>query len=384
MNRRLILESHAIWALALLPLSGCPNPGSEVTTGSSSESTATTGSTADSSTSPSDTGLMTGSGASGTDGVDTTSGTACGNGQLDADEACDDGNSEPGDGCDSSCAVEDGWSCDDSAPSACAAICGDGIVVGDECDDANTDPDDGCDPSCAPEAGWACDGSPSACAPVCGDAMIVGDEQCDADVGMATCADAGFDDGTLSCDSTTCQLDASGCFFVENLQNDDGDCGFAEEGCANFAGTAGNPQDLLECYHSSLTPPIDVTEVEYFLGADTRPLPDTLELVIHAWAGPGSPPAEMLGAYTLDPMTDIVEGPYTITLPTPTTVDAATFCVGFHGEDPADGFRVDRTGTDNLGETWVRSTTCGIDAFTELTDLKSSGNLCVRPTVISM
>jgi len=64
----------------------------------------------------------------------------CGNGVLDGDEACDDGNTSSSDGCNASCKIEPGWSCA-GTPSVCETICGDGIVVGNEtCDDSSTCP----------------------------------------------------------------------------------------------------------------------------------------------------------------------------------------------------------------------------------------------------
>ncbi|MEZ4398816.1 MAG: Ig-like domain-containing protein [Kofleriaceae bacterium] len=59
-------------------------------------------------------------------------------------------------------------------------MCGDGVVEAPEaCDDAGTAAGDGCGPACAVELGWSCAGSPSACAPVCGDGLPVGGEACD-------------------------------------------------------------------------------------------------------------------------------------------------------------------------------------------------------------
>ncbi|MEL7370585.1 MAG: CARDB domain-containing protein, partial [Myxococcota bacterium] len=63
----------------------------------------------------------------------------CGNGVVDAGEACDDGNFVSGDGCTATCVVE---------------FCGDGIINngGTEiCDDGNTAPFDGCSPACMPQ-----------------------------------------------------------------------------------------------------------------------------------------------------------------------------------------------------------------------------------------
>jgi len=103
------------------------------------------------------------------DGAGAASGTgtgtlSCGDGALDAGEACDDGNTVDCDGCRGDCsAVETGCGdgltcneeqCDDGPqngdPGACSkecmqAGCGDGLVQdGEECDDQNTLEDDGC------------------------------------------------------------------------------------------------------------------------------------------------------------------------------------------------------------------------------------------------
>jgi cysteine-rich repeat protein len=61
----------------------------------------------------------------------------CGNGQREACEECDDGNTESGDGCSAACLVES------------AGECGNGEVEpGEECDDGNTESGDGCTADC--------------------------------------------------------------------------------------------------------------------------------------------------------------------------------------------------------------------------------------------
>ena len=63
----------------------------------------------------------------------------CGDGILDAGEACDDGNTTNGDGCSSTCELE--------------SLCGDGILEGNEvCDDGNTVDGDGCSSTCELES----------------------------------------------------------------------------------------------------------------------------------------------------------------------------------------------------------------------------------------
>jgi cysteine-rich repeat protein len=86
----------------------------------------------------------------------------CGNGVVAPTEACDDGDTTPGDGCNGSCEIEPGWTCA-GAPSSCS-VCGDGGIGGtEECDDGGTAPGDGCDATCRIEKGWGCSHEPSLC-----------------------------------------------------------------------------------------------------------------------------------------------------------------------------------------------------------------------------
>ncbi len=98
-----------------------------------------------------------------TDGITVTSPAVCGDSSIDSPETCDDGDTEDGDGCSSTCQVESGWECT-GEPSSCSEVCGDGVVTpSEECDDDNTDNGDGCDDSCMIEDGWDCSGTPSVC-----------------------------------------------------------------------------------------------------------------------------------------------------------------------------------------------------------------------------
>jgi cysteine-rich repeat protein len=89
----------------------------------------------------------------------------CGNGVMEAGEACDDGDTDDCDGCTSKCTLTAG--------------CGDGVRCGaEECDDGNPTSCDGCSSTCAREDGATCgDGIVNA---ACG-------EECDPPQG-ATCA----------------------------------------------------------------------------------------------------------------------------------------------------------------------------------------------------
>jgi cysteine-rich repeat protein len=93
----------------------------------------------------------------------------CGDGLAQGGETCDDGNTDPDDGCDATCATEEGWVCG-GEPSTCTEVgtgdpvCGDGALqAGEACDDGNNREGDGCDATCAIESGWRCAGSPGEC-----------------------------------------------------------------------------------------------------------------------------------------------------------------------------------------------------------------------------
>ncbi len=136
---------------------------------------------------------------------------SCGNGSIEGMEACDDGNSDNGDGCSAACTVEPGWSCP-SAGMPCVQLCGNGMVdTGEECDDGNDRGGDGCSDTCQVEPGWECPMAGMACTSLCGNGSIDPGEECDgSDFGMVTCEGRGFGGGTLRCTSS-CTIDTSGC-----------------------------------------------------------------------------------------------------------------------------------------------------------------------------
>ncbi len=107
---------------------------------------------------------------------------AYGDGKLDADgyEECDDGNTEPNDGCTSG-RIDPGYICTHPGHRCTAKTCGDGIVAyGEECDDGNMESDDGCSNRCKLEAGWYCANPGTPCAKAtCGNSILEGHEVCD-------------------------------------------------------------------------------------------------------------------------------------------------------------------------------------------------------------
>jgi large repetitive protein len=123
--------------------------------------------------------------------------TTCGDGRRDLfpsegrpSEACDDGNTDDGDGCSADCQqVEPGYACWINNTRCAPTVCGDGRTDFDfdaeSCDDGNADAGDGCSDDCRVEAGYDCDWftstyRPAQCAlMVCGDELIEGAEACD-------------------------------------------------------------------------------------------------------------------------------------------------------------------------------------------------------------
>ncbi|MFV8751109.1 DUF4215 domain-containing protein [Nannocystaceae bacterium ST9] len=190
----------------------------------------------------------------------------CGNAIVEADEVCDDGNTDDTDDCTSACvepACGDGFvhagveGCDDGnanagdgcSPTCTLESCGDGEVqAGEACDDGNTDDTDACTSLCAVAA--------------CGDGFVQTDvEACDdgdaddTDACLSTCVEATCGDGFVHAGVEPCDdgnaddTDAclSGC---TNAACGDGFVQAGLEECDDGNGTAGdgcNTDCLLEC-----------------------------------------------------------------------------------------------------------------------------------------
>ncbi len=153
---------------------------------------------------------------------------SCGNGVLDASEACDDGNLTTGDGCSNMCLLEDGGPCTDNAQcesticdnadsNLCepANSCGNGAVeAGEACDDGNTSAGDSCDPECLFELG----------AGPCTDGTQCGSGVCNTMAAAPVCAvPIGCGNGVLN-DNEVCDdgnlLSGDGCGESCTLEND--------------------------------------------------------------------------------------------------------------------------------------------------------------------
>ncbi len=110
----------------------------------------------------------------------------CGDSSVDEDEECDDGNDDPGDGCDRLCRVENGYECEEPGePCEYILFCGDGEPGPNEaCDDGNQDSSDGCSEECRVEVGFTCPEFGEPCVPTvtppeCGNSSIDAGETCD-------------------------------------------------------------------------------------------------------------------------------------------------------------------------------------------------------------
>ncbi len=110
--------------------------------------------------------------------------SVCGDGVVEGDEECDDGNDDNGDACLDTCL---------------AASCGDGFVQAgvEECDDGNDDDSDACPASCLPAT--------------CGDGFVqAGVEECDdgnddeTDACLNACLNATCGDGLVQADVEEC------------------------------------------------------------------------------------------------------------------------------------------------------------------------------------
>ncbi|MBO4350159.1 MAG: DUF4215 domain-containing protein, partial [Proteobacteria bacterium] len=101
----------------------------------------------------------------------------CGNGKVETGEECDDGNTDDGDGCSSDCHNEgcSGDGCHEN-------LCGNSeLDLGEACDDGNTDDGDGCSADCTTiEPGFNCLEAGQDCIPEgCGNQTVEGEEECD-------------------------------------------------------------------------------------------------------------------------------------------------------------------------------------------------------------
>ncbi|MEO8177696.1 MAG: DUF4215 domain-containing protein [Deltaproteobacteria bacterium] len=116
-----------------------------------------------------------------TAGAECVPAAICGDGAQIGAERCDDGNADGSDGCSTTCQLEQDFACPiPGEPCVSSVRCGDGLVSGGEtCDDSNPDPGDGCSDTCTSETGFSCPLPGARCVAVCGDGLLLGAETCD-------------------------------------------------------------------------------------------------------------------------------------------------------------------------------------------------------------
>jgi cysteine-rich repeat protein len=266
----------------------------------------------------------------------------CGDGMVVGTEQCDDSNLESGDGCSETCTIELGYDCTGN-PSTCETVCGDGYVLdGEGCDDENLDDDDGCSSECAVEEGWNCSGEPSMCAPICGDGLTHGTEDCD-DGGLngtldSCCSESctfqpagtACDDGNLCTDdvcdgANECSSTATSC--------DDGDS-CTDDSCNPTTGCANTPNGSPAFYDfNGFFSPLDNPPV-YNVGNAGRAYPIKWQLPLRCTAGY----MRRLDAVSYNPLR-YVEVPCDSTLPTdPVEITDTTGSAGLHYDTTAEQY----------------------------------------------
>jgi len=161
----------------------------------------------------------------------------CGDGEVaEGLEACDDDNTDPGDGCDGQCDIEPGWDCSNQAGAAstCSELpaCSDGadndmdgltdFDGGDDgCTNAEDDSEEGeCTASCAAnnqcqetcqgaDCDWSCDAASCGCELDCNEADTSCNLVCDSNDCSLQCDNAG--DCSATCTSgSQCDVDCQG------------------------------------------------------------------------------------------------------------------------------------------------------------------------------
>jgi cysteine-rich repeat protein len=136
---------------------------------------------------------------------------ACGDGVIDVGEQCDDGNTDDGDGCSATCAIE-----------MTMDVCGDGMVSGDElCDDGNSDPDDGCEPDCTPSAPGICGDNHLSWDEICDDGNLMNGDGCEDDCTPTPLPACQPPENYISCDSMLKKNDPLAPYQAIGLQCND-------------------------------------------------------------------------------------------------------------------------------------------------------------------
>ncbi|MRG96160.1 DUF4215 domain-containing protein [Polyangium spumosum] len=198
----------------------------------------------------------------------------CGNGVLEMGEACDDGNTTPGDGCSITCELEPGYTCEvsgmpcvdldecslelanchddarcENTPGSFTCTCnpgyeGDGVTCADidECTQGTDDCDE--DATCTNTPGsFTCtcnagfEGNGVSCASLCGDGIVAANEACDD--GNTTSGDGCHAmcvvEGGWTCGGapSVCEAGACGDGILAGVEGCDDGNATSEDGCSS-------------------------------------------------------------------------------------------------------------------------------------------------------
>ena len=189
----------------------------------------------------------------------------CGDGLVDENEQCDDGNTGHGDGCNSDCELE-------PEPG-----CGDGELDTEHemCDDGNNENGDGCNSDCEYEEnpcdgvscpqGYTCDGEGTCQPPPDGTACDDGDPttvndaynsgQCQGQ--PKDCGDKVVNSQTGECECPQGQTDCSG--ECVDITSDENNCGMCGSSCPGEGYVCNNGQ----CEYVGVTHYIEIANMEY-------------------------------------------------------------------------------------------------------------------------
>ena len=147
----------------------------------------------------------------------------CGNGALEMGEACDDGNTMDGDGCNSACRRE--------------AFCGDGMrdmTLGEVCDDGNNASGDGCRSDCLSDETCGNGERDVVVGELCDDGNTMAGDGCSADcTSVESCGNGAMDPGETCDDGNLVRWDGCGpdCLEETSLIANTLEIGAPDEGC---------------------------------------------------------------------------------------------------------------------------------------------------------
>lgn len=178
---------------------------------------------------------------------------------------------------------------------------------------------------------------------------------------------------TMSDDDTTTGMGGG---MMIDVQNHDGSCEDVVW-CTDSTTMEGvGPHAYAECFTNvGLTPPFDVVEVRYHVGA-LQATPTVASLQILSWSGLA--PGGVLGTQSLG-ANDMTVGSHTLVLNNPVTVNTTSFCVAVTGNDAFGISRDESNSVPNVS--FVQADQCSLVSYNTLASIGFPGNLCMSAKV---